>query len=300
MFISFIKMHGAGNDFVVLDNRKGLIPIAELDMQKLADRQFGIGCDQIIILEEVRGQRSEVSKKTLSSPTPDPRPQTPEVFMRIINADGSEVASCGNASRCVGWLLFTEHENASNTVVTIETKAGIISATVHEDNSVTIDMGTPQLEWNTIPLSEEMDTLHLNIHEGNLRDPVAVSMGNPHAVFFVDEPYDINLSHAGPVLERNALFPERANISVARIESRNHITLRVWERGAGETLACGTAACATLVAAHRRGLTGRIATVDLPGGTLEIEWRESDNHVLMTGPIATSFVGTFDAGIYPK
>ena len=279
MLLQFIKMHGAGNDFVVIDNRRGELPIAALDMQKLADRQFGIGCDQIVILEP--------SAKA-------------EVFMRIINADGSVVASCGNASRCVGWLLFSEHEDASKTTVAIETAAGIISAEVHEDNAITIDMGEPRLRWNEIPLAQEMDTLHLNISEGPLSDPVAVSMGNPHAVFFVPEPYDINLRQVGHALERNPLFPERANISVARIESKDQITLRVWERGAGETLACGTAACATLVAAHRRGLTGREATIDLPGGTLFIKWRESDNHVLMTGPVATSFVGTFDSGSYEK
>jgi len=283
MFIPFIKMHGAGNDFVVIDNRKGDVPAGELDMQKLADRQFGIGCDQIVVLEGV-------SKKVSSSLTPD-------IFMRIINADGSEVGSCGNASRCVAWLVFTETENPT---VTIETADGIITASVEDENRITIDMGEPRLDWQDIPLAQAMDTLHLPITEDELSDPVAVSMGNPHAVFFVQEPYNVNLAMLGPILERHPLFPERANISVARIESPHHISLRVWERGAGATLACGTAACATLVAAHRRGLTGRKALIDLPGGTLLIEWREGDNHVLMTGPAATSFVGTFESGMYAK
>ena len=277
MFVPFIKMHGAGNDFVVIDNRKGEIPVGALDMQKLADRQFGIGCDQIIVLQTSTNA---------------------DVFMRIFNADGSESSSCGNASRCIAWLVFTEREEG--TAITIETISGIISANVINDERVTIDMGTPRTLWNEIPLAKEIDTLHLKISEGELSDPVAVNMGNPHAVFFVDEPYNVNLPSLGSTLEHNPLFPQRANIGIARIESKTHITLRVWERGAGATLACGTGACAALVAAHRRGLTGRKAAVDLPGGTLIIEWRESDNHVLMTGGVATSFVGTFDSGAYAQ
>jgi len=275
MFQPFVKMHGAGNDFVVIDNRNGGMPA--LDWKKLADRQFGIGCDQVVLLD--------ASNKA-------------DVQMRIINADGSEVGSCGNASRCAAWLLYTEREDTSNNEVTIETLDGIITAHVENENRITVDMGAPNLEWESIPLAKKMDTLHLDLTQGELRDGVAVSMGNPHAVFFVKEPYQINLGVLGPSLEKNALFPKRANISVARIESSSHITLRVWERGAGLTLACGTAACATLVAAHRRGLTGRNALVDLPGGTLLIEWRESDNHVWMTGPVATSFVGTFESGTF--
>jgi diaminopimelate epimerase len=277
MLVPFIKMHGAGNDFVVLDNRKSTIVVAEINMQKIADRQFGIGCDQVAVLE--------ASKKA-------------DVFMRIFNADGSQSASCGNASRCIGWLLFAERNDETDSHVTIETTSAVIVVTVSDDQQITVDMGEPYLEWQNIPLAEPMDTLHLNITEGELSDPVAVSMGNPHAVFFVAEPYNINLPVLGSALEHHPLFPQRANIGVARIESKTHITLRVWERGAGATLACGTGACAALVAAHRRGLTRRKAMVDLPGGTLIIEWRESDNHVLMSGPAESSFVGTFNSESY--
>jgi len=277
MFIPFIKMHGAGNDFVVIDNRKGDLPVAALDMSKIADRQFGVGCDQVIVLE--KSQRADI-------------------FMRIYNADGSESGSCGNASRCVAWVVFAERENVNG--VTIETISGIISSSVVDEDNVTIDMGEPRLKWDEIPLARDVDTLHLPIQENEFGDPVAVNMGNPHAVFFVAEPYNVNLAAVGSVLERHPLFPQRANIGIARVESKSHITLRVWERGAGATLACGTGACAALVAAHRRDLTGRKALVDLPGGSLLIQWRESDNHVLMTGPAATSFVGTFNDEAYRK
>ena len=279
MFVPFIKMHGAGNDFVVIDNRKGQIPVATFDIKLIADRQFGIGCDQLVVLEP--------SSKA-------------DVFMRLYNADGGEVGSCGNASRCIAWLIFAERNDATTGIISIETLDGVISAGVTDEKQIVIDMGQPRLNWQDIPLSEAADTLHLPISDGELNDPVGVSMGNPHAVFFVKEPYAVDLGLIGPNLERHPLFPKRANINVARIESQNHISLRVWERGAGATLACGTGACATLVAAHRRGLTGRKAAVDLPGGTLLIEWRESDNHVLMTGPVATTFVGTFNSESYMK
>lgn len=261
--IPFLKMHGAGNDFVVLDARKEALPA--LDWRLLADRNFGIGCDQIVVLEP--------SRKAA-------------VRMRIINADGSEVNSCGNASRCVGWLLA--REGAKNPV-TVETAAGIISAEVRGDQ-VTVDMGPARLEWHEIPLAHEMDTLHPAIAEGELQNPVAVSMGNPHIVFFVPDAQKVPLAALGPKLERHALLPERANIGVAQIVSEHEIILRVWERGSGLTLACGTGACAALVAAHRRGLTGRKAQVRLPGGALTVEWRQ-DGHVLMTGPAALVFKG---------
>ena len=279
MHIQFIKMHGAGNDFAVIDNREGSIPIAVLDFQKLADRQFGIGCDQLVILEP--------SEKA-------------SIFMRIINSDGSESGSCGNASRCIAWLVFAERPEGDERPITIETIKGVINATVYDEDHISIDMGQPRLNWQAIPLAQETDTLNLSLSEGDLQGGVAVNMGNPHAVFFVDEPYNINLQQVGSALEHHPLFPERANIGVARIESRTHITLRVWERGTGATLACGTGACAALVAAHRSGLTDRKAVVELPGGVLLIEWRESDNHVIMTGPAATSFVGTFASETFRK
>lgn len=267
--IPFIKMHGCGNDFVILDARTNTLP--EIDIARIAHRQFGIGCDQVIILE----------KATANA----------DVRMRIINADGSEVESCGNASRCVGWLVAQEKK--SGEAVVIETQGGVVVAVV-KGHSVTVDMGAPRLEWQEIPLSHPVDTLHLPVSEGVLRDGVGVSMGNPHAVFFVPDATAVPLETLGGKLEHNSLFPARANIGVADIKGRDHIRLRVWERGAGLTLACGTGACAALVAAHRRELADRKASVKLPGGTLIIELRESDNHVLMTGEVAVSFKGEFE------
>ena len=272
IMIPFLKMHGCGNDFVMLDARE--MPLPALNWQKIADRRFGIGCDQIVIL----GRSVEA-----------------HVFMRIINSDGSEVASCGNASRCVGWLIRSEHPEL--TTVRIETLAGVIEAIVN-NHTVTVDMGEPRLEWNEIPLSEATDTLHMKIGEAMLQDPVGVSMGNPHAVFFVPDIHEVPLAELGPVLEHHALFPERANIGIAHVAWKNEIHLRVWERGAGLTLACGTGACAALVAAVRLGLAARKAQVHLPGGLLLIEWQESDNHVLMTGEVAMSYQGAFDETSY--
>lgn len=265
-------MQGCGNDFVVLDARSA--PLPRLDFAHIADRQFGIGCDQVIILENANGA---------------------DVKMRIVNADGSEVDSCGNASRCIGWLVAQEKPGSAS--VKIFTNAGVVEAFVNGYN-VRVDMGAPRLEWNEIPLSHKEDTLHLSATEGDLKDAVGVSMGNPHAVFFVNDVNAVPLDVLGPKLEYYALFPERANIGVAQVVDKKTINLRVWERGAGLTLACGTGACAALVAANRRGLTDRKAMVELPGGALQIEWRESDGHVLMTGEVGTSFKGEFEARLY--
>lgn len=270
--ISFLKMQGCGNDFVVLDARR--TPLPPLDYARIADRQFGIGCDQVIILENTTDA---------------------DVKMRIVNADGSEVDSCGNASRCIGWLVAQEKPGIVS--VKIRTNAGIVEAFV-SGNKVRVDMGMPRLEWSEIPLSRQEDTLHLSAQEGELKDAAGVSMGNPHAVFFVNDANAVKLDILGPKLEHNSLFPQRANIGVAQVVDSQTINLRVWERGAGLTLACGTGACAALVAANRRGLIGKKANVHLPGGMLEIEWRESDNHVLMTGEVATSFNGEFDSKLY--
>ncbi len=260
--ITFLKMHGCGNDFVVLDNRDGKLPA--LNWRLLADRHFGIGCDQVVVMEP--------SKKA-------------DVFMRIFNADGSEVESCGNASRCVAWLVRNKG------IVRIETLAGVIEAQVKNQDYITVDMGRPRFGWREIPLGEKKDTLHLRIGKGALKNPVAVNMGNPHMIFFVPDVNAIPFAELGAALERHPLFIKRANVSIAQIEGHNKIILRVWERGAGLTLACGTAACATLAGAHRRRLMERKASVHLPGGVLDIEWRE-DDHVLMTGPAATSLRGS--------
>ncbi len=263
--IPFLKMHGCGNDFIVLDAR--IQPLPLLDCERLADRRFGIGCDQLVLL----------SKSTVG-----------DVHMSIFNADGSEVNACGNATRCVGWLLMQEKSSKS---VTIETKAGLLTAYEAGAQNVRVNMGQPRLDWQQIPLSEAHDTLQLPTLHESLPAPVAVSMGNPHAVFFVDALDGLPIADLGALLEHHPIFPERANISFAQILSPSHIRLRVWERGAGLTLACGTAACATLVAGFRRGLAGRDACIDLPGGRLEIAY--DDDFVWMAGPVATSFEGRF-------
>lgn len=271
MKLPFIKMNGAGNDFVVFDGRRHAVRLSPAHLLDIADRKNALtkGCDQIIVMQPS---------------------QKADVFMRIYNADGSEVGSCGNASRCIGWLVHTE---LKKNPVTIETADGIITAHVKSQDHITIDMGEPRLEWQDIPLAGARDTLHVGIESGPLNDPVAVSMGNPHIIFFVQDADSIDLSLLGPALEHDKLFPKRVNISVAQVITPQRIALRVWERGAGLTLACGTAACATLVAAHRRGLSGKKADIVLPGGTLSIEWHD-DNHVFMTGPAATDFIGELD------
>ena len=264
----FLKMHGAGNDFVVLDARARPWPIDSEAAKRIADRRTGIGCDQLIVIEPARQPGADV-------------------FMSIFNPDGSEVDACGNATRCVAWMLMAE---SGKPAATIETHAGLLSAQAAGERRVAVDMGPARLNWDAMPLAQEMDTLHLPLEAGPLSDPVGVSMGNPHAVFFVLDAEAVPLADLGAGLEHDKLFPERCNIEVAQILADGRIRMRVWERGAGITLACGTGACATLVAAVRRGLSGRRADVVLDGGTLTIEWLEN-GHVLMTGPVAVAFSG---------
>jgi len=268
----FVKMHGIGNDFVVLDARQTPLSLAAAQARALADRRTGVGCDQLIVLEP--------SKKA-------------DVFMRIYNADGGEAGACGNGARCVGAAVMQEKE--ADTVL-IETASGMIEARDAGDHRVSVDMGMPRLDWREIPLAEERDTLHIGLDRAPLADPVGVSMGNPHAVYFTDDADAVPLGEIGPGLETDALFPERANIGVAQVTGPDSLRLRVWERGAGLTQACGTGACAAVVAASRRGLTGRRAEVTLDGGALDIDWR-ADDHVWMTGPVATSFIGETDPGL---
>ena len=268
---TFIKMHGLGNDFVVFDARSTPFSLTATQVRALADRRVGIGCDQLIVMEAAPDKQADA-------------------FMRIYNADGGEVAACGNASRCVASLLMAEGAS-SHTV--IETDAGLLDAEAAPNLMVSVDMGPARLDWRDIPVSAAIDTLHLNLEAGPLKDPVGVNVGNPHAVFFVDDAEAIPLESVGPVIETDALFPDFTNVEAAQIIDRNTIRLRVWERGVGITQACGTGACATLIAAARRDLTDRKATVILDGGPLVIEWM-ADNHVMMTGPVATSFRGVVD------
>jgi diaminopimelate epimerase len=270
----FIKMHGLGNDFVVIDARTQPLLLDDAQARAIADRKTGVGCDQFIVIEP-------------------PKNGSTAAAMRIRNADGGEVEACGNASRCVAQLLMREQRTNR---VAIDTPAGVIVAEDVGGGRVAVDMGPARVDWREIPLARAMDTLHLDLALGPLGDPVAVNVGNPHAVFFVPDAEAIDLKTLGPQLERHALFPERCNIEAATVLSPTRIRMRVWERGVGITRACGTGACATLVAAARRGLTGRKAEVVLDGGPLEIEWLP-DGHVRMTGPVATSFTGVLDESL---
>ena len=270
--INFRKMNGLGNDFVVLDARAHPLALKAAQIAAIADRNRGIGCDQVIALEP-----SDFA----------------DVFMRIWNADGGEVGACGNAARCVAALLVAERGSPH---VSIETESGMLAATVAKDGSVTIDMGTPRFEWNEIPLSQPFaDTRAVELPQFaglGLGAASMVNVGNPHCIFFVQNIEAHDLARFGPKLEHDPLFPERANISVAQVTGPSSLRLRTWERGAGLTRACGTAACAAAVAAARSGLTGRHVTVTLPGGDLVIDWRENDDHILMTGPFALDYQGT--------
>jgi len=270
--LAFIKMHGLGNDFVVLDGRASALAIDGARAQAIADRRTGVGCDQLLILGPANGSGADA-------------------FMHIRNCDGGEAEACGNGTRCVAALLMDE--KGTDTVV-IETVAGLLHATRAADGRVTVDMGPARLEWNQIPLATEADTLHLDVAEGPLSDPVAVNIGNPHAVFFVDDAEAVDLEAHGPKLEHHAMFPERANIEVVSVAGPDKLRMRVWERSDGITRACGSGACAVAVAAHRRGLTGRRVSIRLDGGDLELEWREADGHVLMTGPVALVYRGVLD------
>ncbi len=268
MRIAFTKMHGLGNDFVVLDARTS--PIPEVDAAvaaALADRHTGIGCDQLLVLE----------------------PSTIADFrMRIFNADGSEVEACGNATRAVGLL----HGAAAR----IETLGGVVTANP-ADGGIAVEMGHPRFGWEQIPLAYAMDTHAMPVAWEDLADPIAVNVGNPHAIFFVPDADAVDLTRLGPEIEHDPLFPERINVNVATVTARDAMRLRVWERGAGITRACGTGACATAIAAMRRGLVDRHVTVTLPGGALAIEWRD-DGEIVMTGPATESYRGDFDAAAY--
>jgi diaminopimelate epimerase len=274
--VPFTKMHGLGNDFVVIDARDRPIVLTPEAVRAIAARRIGVGCDQFIVME------------------PPENDIAADVFMRIHNADGGEVDACGNATRCVAALLM---QDGARDPVRIQTGAGILVAEDAPGDAVSVDMGRPGLGWRDVPLATEADTLHLDLTAGPLNDPAAASMGNPHCVFFVDDLDAIPIEELGPGLEHHALFPERANIGVGQIVDDSTIRLRVWERGVGLTLACGTGACAAAVSAHRRGLTGRRVDVQVDGGSLAIDWRD-DDHVIMIGPAAISFTGSLAADLF--
>ena len=280
---AFVKMNGLGNEIVVVDLRaeNGAVTAAEA---RAAAQPAGAPYDQLMVLHA-------------------PRLQGTDAFVRIYNNDGSEAGACGNGMRCVADIVFKESGKAA---LTFETQAGLINCWKADTPlTSTVDMGPPRFAWNEIPLAEEFaDTRCIELQIGPIDKPIlhspsVLSMGNPHAVFWVDD--DVNgydLGKIGPLLEHHPLFPDRANISIAHIVSREHIIARTWERGAGLTKACGSAACAVVVAAARLKRVNRKATASLPGGDLVIDWRERDDHVLMTGPVAYEYEGRFDPKLF--
>ena len=274
MIVPFTKMHGCGNDFVVMDERRGPLSLTPAHASFLANRRTGIGCDQVITLESAAGA---------------------DIFMRIRNPDGSEAGACGNATRCVADVLMRE---SGRDAIVVRTISGDLPATRQADGSIAVDMGPPRLDWADIPLAQPLDTVRLDLAHGPVAEPAVASMGNPHATFFVGELTGLPIETIGPALEQHPLFPQRANIGFAQVVDPGTIRLRVWERGAGLTLACGSGACATLVNAHRRGLARRKALIILDGGALWVEWRD-DGHVLMTGPAITVFTGQIDLAACP-
>jgi diaminopimelate epimerase len=277
MIAGFLKMHGCGNDFVVFDERAGALGLTPARAAAIADRRTGVGCDQFIVMER------------------PPAGSSANVFMRIRNPDGTEAGACGNATRCVARLL---HEENGLRHHVIQTVSGWLPAEMLDDVTVRVDMGRASLGWRDVPVAGPADTLHLDLALGPVQDPAACSMGNPHATFFVPDLSDLDIPALGPTLEHAPTFPEGANIGFAQILSHDLIRVRIWERRAGLTRACGSGACATLVNAARRGLTGRKAKVLVDGGELQIEWR-ADGHVLMTGPTALSFRGEIDLSAFP-
>ena len=275
--IPFRKMNGLGNDFVVIDGRARSVTVTEAMVRAAADRSTGVGCDQFILME---------------------KSGFADVRMRIWNSEGGEVEACGNASRCIADIVLNE---TGADEVSIETLGGLLKCTRAGDGFISVDMGEPAFHWSQIPLAEEFyDTSAIELQIGPIDDPIlhtpsAVNVGNPHAVFWVEDVQAYDLAKIGPLLENHPVFPERANISVAQVIDPGRMVMKVWERGAGLTRACGTAACAGAVAAARKGLTARDVQVTLPGGDLQITWREEDGHIIMTGPFAYEFEGTLPA-----
>ncbi|MFN3700360.1 MAG: diaminopimelate epimerase [Alphaproteobacteria bacterium] len=278
--MDFIKMHGLGNDFVFVDCRSGGDIPPRSEIARLSQRHTGIGCDQFLVL--------------LAPPPPPPPPQSgqggqSDCFMKIFNADGSEAQACGNATRCAADIVMRE---SGQERCVIQTVAGFLICTRVADGLICVDMGAPRLEWKQIPLAESRDTLSVDIQVAGLPAAVAVNIGNPHCVFFIDEPVEGYPVHEiGAQIETHALFPEKTNVEFINVLDRKTLRMRVWERGVGETNACGSGACAAYVAAVRRGLVEREGRVILNGGALDFHWREEDGHILMTGPAVTVFKG---------
>lgn len=280
---AFVKMNGLGNEIVVVDMRAKPAAISA-DDARAAAAPNGAPYDQLMALYA-------------------PRTPGTDAFVRIYNNDGSEAGACGNGMRCIASLMAKE---TGKDAILFETTAGLLNCRKNPDGLFTVDMGAPRFKWNEIPLAEEFrDTRAIELQIGPidkpvLHSPAAVSMGNPHAIFWVDDVNAYDLAKFGPLLENHPIFPERANITLAHIKTRDHIIIRTWERGAGLTKACGSAACAAAVAAARLRRSERKVTVTLPGGDLTIDWRTNDDHVLMTGPVAFEYEGRFDPALFAK
>jgi diaminopimelate epimerase len=270
----FRKMHFGGNDFVVLDARRTPLSITAARAAAIADRRTGVGFDQMLVLEPADGA---------------------DAYLRILNTDGSQAEACGNGTRCVAGLLMAESGRGH---ALIRTLAGDLMAESRGNGLVAVDMGPARLGWSDVPLAREFDTLHLPLARDGVHDPAACSMGNPHVTFFVDSVAAVPVEALGPGLEHDKLFPQRANVGFAEILGPHRMRLRVWERGVGETRACGSGACAAVVNAARRKLTGHACDVELPGGTLNIHWR-ADGHVVMSGAWMTAYEGRIDLDAYP-
>ncbi len=275
----FVKMNGLGNEIVVVDMRSNPGSITSADARSAA---AGVPYDQLMAIYPPRGAGTDA-------------------FVRIFNNDGSEVGACGNGMRCVADILLSEN---GRTVLAVETQAGVLNCWPGESRlTATVDMGAPRFGWDEIPLDKAFsDTRVIDLRIGPddgsvLHSPSVASMGNPHAVFWVEDVNAYDLGRLGPLAENHPIFPDRANISLTQVVSRDHLIVRTWERGVGLTRACGSAACASLVCASRIGLTERTATVSLPGGDLRVEWR-ADDHVLMTGPVEYEFEGRFDSALF--
>ncbi|MGE4350558.1 MAG: diaminopimelate epimerase [Bdellovibrionales bacterium] len=272
MPVPFIKMHGLGNDFVIIDSREnGFVPSQEF-LLRVADRCRGVGCDQFMILLK-------------------PKDPSADLYMDMYNRDGSIVRACGNATRCVARLLFEETGKKEGVIQTI---TECLKVWQEDNGNVTVEFGAPKLDWQDIPLAKETDTLHVTFDGQDALVGCCVNVGNPHTIFFVPDVMSVPLDQIGPILEHDPIFPDRCNIEFAQLIDPEHIRMRVWERGTGITQACGSAALATLVAAVRRELSARKAVIQMDGGDLVIEWRETDGHITLSGSASKAFEGVLN------
>jgi diaminopimelate epimerase len=266
--IPFTKMHGLGNDFVVIDRRSRAVALPPERVRAIGDRHRGVGFDQLVFIDPPKNGKADVA-------------------FRFHNRDGSEAGACGNGTRCAAAAVMAETGRGT---LAIETAAGLLRAEKRAGGLYAVDMGAARTGWRGIPLARDCDTLTLPLSVGRLAEPTAVGMGNPHCVFFVPDAEAVELEKHGPEVEHHPLFPERTNVEVASVTGKDKLRLRVWERGVGITLACGSGACAAGVAAARRGLTGRSVEIAVDGGMLSVDWLEN-GHVVLTGPVAVSFTG---------